>query len=51
MRTKVCTYFARKAAQIRKKLKGLVVPLNAIKAYRESKGIAPLIPNLGTTWR
>jgi hypothetical protein len=28
-----------------------VVPVHIMKAYRGSRGIAPLIPNLGIRWR
>jgi len=32
-------------------VKGKVFPVHAITAYRQSKGIVPLILNLGTGWR
>jgi hypothetical protein len=31
--------------------KGKFVPVHNIQAYRDSRGIAPLIFNLGTRWR
>jgi hypothetical protein len=31
-------------------VKSELVPVDAMKAYRESKGIVPLILNLGATW-
>jgi hypothetical protein len=30
---------------------GEVVPVHAVTAYRENRGIAPLILNLSTVWR
>jgi hypothetical protein len=38
----------REYVQQRRKVKGEVVPLHAVKAYRGSRGIAPLILRLGT---
>jgi hypothetical protein len=38
-------------SMIRHELKGKVVPVHAMKAYGWSRGIAPLILNLGTRWR
>jgi hypothetical protein len=32
-------------------VKGKAVPVHAVKAYRGTRGIAPLILNLGTRWR
>ena len=43
-----------KIVQYRRKRKGTngnVFPVHAIKAYRRSGGLAPLIFNLGTKWR
>ena len=37
--------------QITEGIIGRVAPVHAIKAYRGSRGIAPLILNLGTRWR
>lgn len=31
--------------------KGKAFLVHALKSYRESRGVAPLIHNLGTTWR
>jgi hypothetical protein len=31
-------------------VKGKVIPVHAMKAYRRSRGIAPRILNLGTRW-
>jgi len=33
-----------------RKKKGKAVPIHAIKAYRGSRGISPLILNLSTRW-
>jgi hypothetical protein len=32
-------------------MKGKILPVHAVKAYRWSRGTAPLILNLGTRWR
>jgi hypothetical protein len=37
-----------KKLKLKKRLKSKVLPLHAMQAYRESRGTAPLIPNLGT---
>jgi len=46
----VCGAILRNYEQVRAKRKGKVVPVHAMRAYRESRVIAPLIRNLGTGW-
>jgi hypothetical protein len=43
--------FSNRHRWIDKKIKGNVVPVPAVKAYRGSRCIAPFILNLGTEWR
>ena len=33
------------------KIKGKVIPVHAVKAYRGNRGVEPLILNLGPRWK